>query len=247
MFFGLFKNKEKEQLKLPYQVDIHSHIIPGVDDGSQDIETSVFLAKKMTDWGITKAIATPHRTDVTFENSPETINKPYEELCKALLDNNINLDLHYSFEYRMDEGFINLKNNGLIRPLHGKFILIENSFVQPLWNLDQFIADIKQKGYFPIWAHPERYTYYFQNKSIYKQIHDMGCQFQVNVLSIAGCYGREVQDIALDFLKKGYLTYLGTDLHHGQHVKAMDEFLRSNTYKKLKSQLEDYILNDQLL
>ena len=233
-------------LSLPFEVDIHSHIIPGVDDGSQDIETSLFLASKMREWGIKKAIATPHRTDVTFENSPEIIDPKYKELVKSLKENNIDLDLHYDVEYRMDEGFINLKNSNLLRPLHDRYLLIENSFIQPLWNLGQFIFEIKQSGFYPIWAHPERYTYYFSNKKIYKEIHDMECQFQVNILSLAGIYGKDVQNVALEFLKKGYINYLATDLHHTEHVKAIDNFLRSSLYKKLRPQLADVILNDQL-
>ncbi|MEG0948736.1 MAG: CpsB/CapC family capsule biosynthesis tyrosine phosphatase [Bacteroidales bacterium] len=238
MFDFLFKKKEEEMLPLPFETDIHCHIIPGVDDGSQDFETSLELIGKMHEWGIRKVIATPHRTDETFENTPEIIEPIYLELKKQLQDHGIDLGLNYSFEYRMDEGFIRLKDANQLRPLKDKYILVENSFIQPLWNLDDLIFELKLQGYKPILAHPERYSYYHTNKKIYQHLHDSECAFQVNILSMAGCYGKGIQDLTLWMLEKGFIDFMATDLHHKQHVQAIDQFLRSKLYRKLRPKLQ---------
>lgn len=244
MFDFLFKKKEAPLLPLPFQTDIHCHIIPGVDDGSQDPETSLELIGKMKEWGLRRIIATPHRTDETFENTPEIIEPIYRDLKKRLAEAGIEIDLHYSFEYRMDEGFLQLKEAGKLRPLSGNHILVENSFIQPLWNLDNLIFDLKLQGFQPILAHPERYSYYHNNKKAYTHLHESECAFQVNILSIAGCYGKTVQDISLWMLEQGYIDFMATDLHHKEHVKAIDSFLKSKLYQKLRPKLQ--LKNDLL-
>lgn len=244
MFDFLFKKKEEEMLPLPFETDIHCHIIPGVDDGSKDMGTSLELIGKMHEWGIRRIIATPHRTDETFENTPDIIDPIYSDLKDQLRQNNIQIDLDYSFEYRMDEGFIRLKDARMLRPLKDNYILVENSFIQPLWNLDELIFDLKLKGFKPILAHPERYSYYHTNKKSYEHLHDSECLFQVNILSMAGCYGKGIQDLTLWMLEKGYIDFMATDLHHKDHVHAIDQFLRSKLYRKLRPKLQ--LMNDHI-
>ena len=211
MFDFLFKKKKDTKLILPYKTDIHSHLIPGVDDGAKDIDSSVFLIKKLSDWGVERIITTPHRTDETFENSVEIIEPKYQELLLRLKSESIDIDLQYSFEYRMDEGFIRLRDNDLLRPLSGKYILVENSFIQPLWNLDDLLFDLKLKGFHPVLAHPERYNYYHSNKSVYKHLKSLEVLFQVNILSFSGCYGKEVQEISIWLLKNNMVDFVSTD------------------------------------
>lgn len=244
MFDFIFRNKEKETLPLPYSTEIHAHVIPGVDDGSQKMETSLELITSLCEFGVKKLIATPHRTDETFENTPDIIEPIYQNLKAELRKNNIPIDLHYSFEYRMDEGFIALKDANKLRPLDSKHILVENSFIQPLWNLDELIFELKLKGFIPILAHPERYSYYHMNKKEYTHLHESECNFQVNILSFAGCYGKTVQEVCYWLLEKGYVDYMGSDLHHMEHIKAIRHFLQSKHYKKLRSMLN--IKNDAI-
>lgn len=244
MFNFFTKKSSGELLPLPYQTDIHSHIIPGVDDGAKDLESALFLAGKMHDWGIRHIITTPHRTDESFENTPLSVAPAFEALTEAINKSGMDLQLSHSFEYRLDEGFIRLKNEGKLVPLKGNHILVENSFIQPLWNLRELIFELKMMGLNPILAHPERYSYYFKNKAEYKALHEMELGFQVNLLSIAGAYGSEIQKLTLWMLDQGYLDYLSTDLHHKGHVDAIETYLRSSAYKKLLPRLN--VKNDYL-
>lgn len=240
--FSFFK-KKKESLVLPYKTDLHSHVIPGVDDGSEDLETSLFLIGKMQEWGIRNIITTPHRTDEVFENSVESIAAPFKELQDAMRAAYPEMSISHTFEYRMDEGFIRLKDAGKLVPLKGNYILVENSFIQPLWNLDQLLFDLRLKGFKPVLAHPERYSYYRNNRKELESLHDTGCLFQVNLLSLAGIYSKDVQSTALWLLEKGYLDFLSTDLHHKGHTEEIDAFLSSKAYAKLLPKLQ-HLMND---
>lgn len=246
MFNFFRKDKKNTRRTLFYTTDLHSHVIPGIDDGSPDVETSIQLIGKMQEWGITKIISTPHIADATFENNKTTIGGAYDKLKVALCENNIDVDISYSAEYRMDEGFLNKMEAGELIPLPGNRILIENSFFQPFWNIKGLIFDLELKGFFPILAHPERYAYYFEDKSIYTELHEMGCKFQVNLLSLSGFYGKEVLNVALWLLKQDYIDYIGTDLHHMKHVEGIEEFLSGSAYPKIAAQLEKRILNNEL-
>ncbi|MDO5571986.1 MAG: hypothetical protein Q4F97_11100 [Bacteroidales bacterium] len=244
IFDFFFSKKETEAFQLPFNTDIHSHIIPGVDDGSKNLESSIFLVKKLREWGIYNIIATPHRTDISFENTPDSIKPHFDALKKEIEKNSIDVNLTHSFEYRLDEGFIKLMEQKKLVALKDNYILIENSFIQPLWNLKEIIFDLKLKGFKPILAHPERYGYYINNKNMYTELHNIECEFQINIMSIAGGYGKEIQKTAKWLLEKGYLDYIGTDLHNKSHSDFIDNYLKSSAYKKTLPILASMVKND---
>lgn len=240
--FGLFNKKKSDTVSLPYTTDIHSHIIPGIDDGSPDVEHSVALVKQMQEWGVKRIITTPHVTEETFENTPETITAAYNLLKEALGEDAP--EIIFSAEYRMDENFLKHVKNDILIPLPGNHILIENSFLQPFWDLKGLIYQLQLKGFNPILAHPERYAYYYDEKEIYTDIYNSGCMFQLNWLSLAGYYGKETRNIAYWLIEKGYVDFLGTDLHNRRHARAITEFLQTKEYRKLVEKLN--LKNDTL-
>ncbi len=244
MFDFLFRKKQPIEAKLPFTTDLHAHIVPGVDDGADEVTDSVEIVRALHKLGINRIIATPHRADETFENSVETIQPAFDQLVAALKSEEIDVHLDYSFEYRMDEGFAQLLKENKLRPLPKNFILVENSFIQALWNMDELLFELKLKGFSPILAHPERYAYYHNKKDIYDKLHQSGCLFQVNILSLAGHYGKAVQETAHWLLKKGYIDFLGTDIHHINHAAAIERYLQSKDYQKIKDQLT--LRNDTL-
>ncbi len=234
--FNFFKKKQ-EPLQLCFNTDIHCHILPGIDDGSPDVDTSIELIQRMLSWGINRIIATPHVTQASFENTPETMSNALKSLNEALKNKNIEIDIIHSAEYRIDELFITQLNNGTIVPFPNNYLLVENSFIQEPWNLDQLLFDLKVKGYRPILAHPERYMYYYSKKDRYKTIHSTGTKFQINILSIAGYYGKEEKRIAMELIEKGFVDFIGTDLHNHRHADAIESFLSSKDYQKIKDKL----------
>ena len=244
MFRFLFNKKSQVEAKLPYSTELHCHIIPAVDDGSASLEDSLELCTRLKALGVNKILATPHCTESTFENTVETIEPQFNSLVEGLASSGVDIELHFSFEYRIDDNFLNIFKNKLIKPLPGNYVLVENSFIQPSWNLENLLYELKLQGYIPILAHPERYLYYASDKSIYTKLYDQGTLFQINLLSFAGFYGKNVQRTALWMLEKGYVDFIGTDCHNMTQIVAIEDYLKSKAYQKIKDQFK--LLNDTL-
>lgn len=232
---------------MPFKVDIHSHVIPGVDDGSPDLETSLALVERQKSWGIEHIIATPHITDATFPNTPDLLDPPFDELRQEIDRRGLGITISRSSENRIDDFFTEQLEGGFITPFPDNYILVENSFVQEPWQLEQFLFDLRIKGYRPILAHPERYSYYSEeHPDRYDALHRAGTLFQINVLSLAGAYSKREKRAAEKLIEKGYVDFLGTDLHNFRHADAIDEYLTTKDASRHFAALKGKIRNDKL-
>jgi protein-tyrosine phosphatase len=225
--FSFFKKKEVAITftgKLPVSLDIHSHILPGIDDGSPDIETSLELLQGLYDLGIRRSIATPHIIGDLYRNSPETINNALEKLRTAAKKAKIHIQLSAAAEYMIDDYFLGLlKSKTPLLTLHKNIVLTEISYSTPPVNLDLITESILEQGYKPILAHPERYSFYHRTPDEYHRLKEMGFILQVNLLSLTGYYGNGVKKAAQFILQKGLASLVGTDLHHHYHLNALSD------------------------
>lgn len=242
MFDFLFKKKAPE--KLCFHTDVHAHFLPGIDDGSKNPETSVKLLEGLMNIGIENFVATPHITHEVFPNNRETISAAYNVLQEELRKNGLNPNIHFSAEYRIDETFDTHRERGELIPFPKNYLLIENSFIQPYMGIKELVFDLQLKGFKPILAHPERYSYYHKDRYQYESIHAQGCLYQVNLLSFSGCYGKEIKEASLWLLEKGLVDFIGTDTHHLTHLELMNKFMQTKDYRKLASKAK--LLNDTL-
>ncbi len=241
-----FLSKKNEPAKLPFTTDIHCHVLPGVDDGSPDVETSVELVRRMGAWGIKSIIATPHVTEGTFQNTPDILDPALEELETGLKKAGIDMPVSRASENRIDDFFREQLAAGQITTFPNKYILVENSFIQEPWQLDQFLFDLKIQGYRPILAHPERYHYYFEeHPERYDAIHRAGTLFQINLLSLAGAYSKVEKRVAEKLIEKGYVDFIGTDLHNFRHADAIDAYLLTKDARRHFAALEGKLMNDK--
>lgn len=248
MLFNFFKRKEKpEPQKLFYSTDIHSHVLPGIDDGSPNTDVSIALLEAMKSWGIDSIIATPHIAEESFENTPQTIKKAYDKLSVRMLDMGVDMNVKFSAEYRIDNRFRKMFEDDELIIIPNDYLLIENSFVQPPIDLKNIIYELQLKDIKPVLAHPERYGYYQRKKEIYEELYESGCEFQINLLSLAGYYGDREKETALWLANKGYISFVGTDLHHFGHVEMINKFLRSKEYPSIAERVAPLIKNNQLL
>lgn len=233
---------------MPFVTDVHSHLVPSVDDGSNSAEKSVEMLRHMNNWGINRVILTPHYTEETFENTPATIDPAYEVLVAAVHD--AGLDgltlLPPAGEYRVDNYFVSQVEAGTLRPLHGDYLLVENGFAQEPWDLDKILFDLTVKGYKPVMAHPERYRYYHENPKRYQRLHDDGVFFQCNLLSLAGYYGKEVKAVAEKLIEQNLVDFLGTDIHGMRHINCLEQYMKTSHFKKVSDKLRDRLLNDKI-
>jgi len=242
--FDFFK-RTREPQPLFYHTDVHCHIVPGIDDGSPDAATSVELVGRMSQWGITRIVASPHVTYGTFPNTRETIGAAMQEL-KSLAAGRPGLPtVEHWAEYRIDDLLLKHLEEGR-EMTHGGFILIENSFIQEPWNLDNLVFELQVRGLRPVLAHPERYQYYYNNKKRYRALHDAGLLFQCNLLSLAGAYGGAEKSVAEHLIGEGMVDFLGSDLHRASHADAIDRYLGSKSYVRHRAALDGHLLNDSL-
>lgn len=194
--------------------DHHSHILPGVDDGVKKMETSLKVLERYEQLGIAEVWCTPH----VMEDIPNTtagLQARFAELCEAYQGP---IKLHLAAEYMMDELFEERLEQGDLLKLgdEGNQVLVETSYFTPPMDMDAILRRIKQKGLYPMLAHPERYVY--MNKERYKELKNNGIRFQLNLSSVAGAYGSEAKDKALWLLKQNFYNIAGSDLHSLRNI-----------------------------
>jgi len=240
---------------MPYKRELHCHIVPGVDDGSETLEESLQLIRGLSEMGVESIVFTPHHTEPKFLNSQEKIAPLFQTLCTEVEKEGIPVTLEdFSFEYRIDESFIQMMASGKwgesqcqLRPLRGRYLLIENSFGQPLYNLPDVLTQLQQNGWFLIMAHPERYRYYIQRGlSSYEHLAEQGVEFQCNLLSFSGYYGEHAQKTARRLLDEGLVSFLGSDMHNMHHVELLKEYLSTKDYARLYEDLALSANNDKI-
>ena len=195
--------------------DHHSHILPGVDDGVKKMETSLKVLERYEQLGIAEVWCTPH----VMEDIPNTtagLQARFAELCETYQGP---IQLHLAAEYMMDALFEErLEHDDLLKLGNdGNQVLVETSYFNPPMDMDSILRRIKQKGLYPVLAHPERYVY--MGKDRYKALKESGIRFQLNLSSLAGGYGSEAKDKANWILKQGYYNIAGSDLHSSRNME----------------------------
>jgi tyrosine-protein phosphatase YwqE len=221
-----FRNKKsKEPVDYSFiGVDMHSHLLPGIDDGSPDLSTSLDLIRGMQSLGYSKLITTPHILSGMYPNTREGILAKLDELKQVMGEAGISIELHAAAEYYLDDHVAALlKQNEPLLTIQENWVLCEFSLAFPSHGLKEIMFELQMQGYQPVIAHPERYIYLQQSKDFYDELKATGCLFQLNILALAGHYGKSVQELAQYLIRKGYYDLLGTDLHHFRHLEALND------------------------
>ena len=189
--------------------DCHSHLLPGVDDGVQTLAESLDILSLMERQGVRKLWLTPHIME-DYPNRPADLRVKFAEL-KAAYQGPIELQL--AAEHMLDHLFEERLAADDVLPLEeGKhFLLVETSYFNPPMDLENMLQRIQAKGYYPLLAHPERYGY--MDKKYYRRLWDLDIDFQLNLPSLLGGYGKEVQQKAQWLLKQGWYALCGSDTH----------------------------------
>ncbi len=228
-----FFSKKPTINQLPITIDMHSHVLPGLDDGSPDIETSMALIKGLSELGVKKMIATPHIIGDLYRNTPDNISYALMKVQFALKASSIPVEIQAAAEYMLDDHFMKLLHSGSpLLKLKDNLILTEQSYATPTNNLEEIVFEIITNGYSPILAHPERYNYYHHNYKYYHRLTELGFLLQVNLLSLTGYYGKPVAKAAAYILKNDLASFVGTDLHHARHLEAFQQHYNLQLFEK---------------
>jgi len=227
---GLFSvlTKAKTATNLSWlQTDMHSHILPGIDDGSPDIESSIGFLKRLHALGLRGSYATPHVFKEMYPNNAETIGAALQQLQTIAEVEIPEFQLATAAEYMIDSDFVTSYQHMQLLTLPGNYVLIEMSYAAENPEIDRHVFELQVKGYTPILAHPERYVFYHDRPERYQRLKSQGCLFQLNLLSPSGYYGAPVRKAAKWLLKHGMADLVGTDLHHAKHMAAIERFVLS--------------------
>jgi len=221
--FGLFKKKNNEPADLSGLVaDMHNHLIPGIDDGATDLESSIVMIRAMHALGYRKFIATPHVQWEMFKNTHEIIENGARLVQQRLNETEMKVEFRGAAEYYLDEHVDDLLEKNIpLLTIHKNMVLVEFSFIRQPMDLKEKLFQLQIKGYQPIIAHPERYLYFGAHKNLYDEMHAMDCIFQLNLLSLVGYYGKKQEELAHYLIKKKYVSLLGSDLHNLRHINIL--------------------------
>lgn len=244
--FNLFKGgKGKEVFENFFQVDIHSHLLYGLDDGASDVETSISLIRALSGLGFKKLITTPHIMGDFYKNDPDKILNRLSELRERILHEGIDISLEAAAEYFLDEFLIKkLEKDEPLLTFGETYLLFETGFMVEPAGLKEAIFLMTSSGYKPVLAHPERYIFLYQDFSKYKDLKDRGVLFQLNLNSLSGYYSPASKKIAEKLIDHKMIDFVGTDCHGERHLEAFQRTLHERYFEKLKAL---HILNNTLL
>lgn len=224
-FFDFFKSSKTEQVSVDFSnlgVDLHSHLIPAIDDGSKSVEDSIALIRGLMKMGFRKIITTPHIMSDYYRNNAEIINRGRDLVREALIKEGIDIPFEAAAEYYYDEYFLDIlkKKNDLLL-INKEYLLFELSYLTKPNGVRELIFEIQMKGYKPLLAHPERYP--FLGLPDYLEYKQAGCFFQLNILSLTGHYGSNAQHQAELLIENNLIDFVATDLHHMQHIRLINK------------------------
>ncbi len=246
--FDLIKrspSKKNEPLNLEWmKVDMHSHLIPGIDDGAKTMEESLELIRIMHGFGLKKLIITPHVMSEFYKNTPEIIHKGLEGLRDAVAEDGIDIELEAAAEYYMDEIFFErIEKKEKLLTFGGNKVLVETGFLSRPQILIETFFRLEMGGYQPIFAHPERYLYLHHDSNLLDSLADRNIFFQMNLLSLTGYYSNPIKKFAEKLIDRGLIKLVGTDCHNIRYMEALERLPQKKYYHKL---MDMQLLNPEL-
>jgi tyrosine-protein phosphatase YwqE len=236
--FNFFSRKKKQTANAgpPLTVDLHSHLLPGIDDGVRTEEESLELIRGLMELGYQKFITTPHIYRGQYNNSRETIFPALEKLKIALQSNRINITVDAAAEYFFDEFFFQQLERKEVITFGEHYVLFELAFgVRPIM-LEQIVFRMNVLGYKPVLAHPERYTFFQDSKLIeLEKLKGAGVFFQVNIMSLNNQYGGRAKAVARELITQNMIDFAGSDIHREIQLKSLTDAMKDKYFEKLLS------------
>lgn len=221
-------------------IDMHSHLIPGVDDGAKDVDDSINLVSGLKELGFSELFTTPHTLQGIHPNTAQSLQQGHDKLSGKLPEG---IKLNLSSEYYLDDHFKHQLEKGSVLPLPGNRLLVEFSQIARPHNLEEELFELGIKGYQIILAHPERYLFFHKQFSYYSRLKEMGIELQVNALSLTDHYGKHIRLIAEKLIEKDLIDFIGTDIHHVKHLASLKKVPESKHFKRL---IESDLLKNNL-
>jgi protein-tyrosine phosphatase len=215
------------------EVDIHSHLIPGIDDGAKTMEDSIRMIREFERLGYKKLITTPHTMSHRYPNTKTTILEGLAKVKTALEKEGIAMEIEAASEYYLDETIVDLIGRRELLTFGDNFLLFEMSYVTPILSLQEIIFEMKVAGYTPVLAHPERYVYLHGHFERYEALKEQGVLLQLNINSLGGFYDKEIQQTAIGLADAGLVDFVGSDAHKMRYLEALERTRKEEAYRRL--------------
>ena len=226
-------NVAQEESLSAIGVDMHSHILPGLDDGSENLEQSLELVQAMKALGYRKLIMTPHIMNDFYKNTPQGIREKLQLLQSAVTQAGIDMELGCAAEYYLDEWFLSkVKAEEPLLSFGDNYVLIETSYINDPLNFKEIIFALKAAGYTPVLAHPERYAYLYNRFDALLEMYETGILLQININALSGYYSQAAKKVAEKLIDLKMVHFLGTDAHHMRHLQILPKAAASPYFKK---------------
>ena len=218
--------------------DWHSHVLPGVDDGIKTIDDSIEALRHFDEKGVRTLWLTPHIME-DYPNTTDRLRERFEELRQAW---DGRLQLRLASENMLDSLFEERLAARDLLPIgeNGDHLLVETSYFSPPMGMDGMIDDIMSAGYYPLLAHPERYTY--MNEADYNRLREKGVRMQLNYVSLVGGYGETARKKSVWLLKNGYIDAVGSDIHR---LKSNQTLIGERPSKKEHLDMLLHVVNEK--
>lgn len=235
--FSSSRAQEVKPLDLSWMVtDMHSHLIPDIDDGSKTLEESVALIKRLEGYGLKKLITTPHVMTEFYKNTPESILSGLEVLKAALVEEDVAVEMGAAAEYYMDEIFLDRVMEGQELLTFGQnHVLVETGFMSKPSMLLESLFQLEMAGYQPVLAHPERYLYLHHDTELLQALIDRNITFQLNLLSLTGYYSKPVKKFAEKLVDEGLVKLIGTDCHNERYLNFLEKLPEEKYFSKIRA------------
>lgn len=214
-------------------VDVHSHLIPGIDDGSQNLAQSIELLTAMRALGYRKVITTPHSMADGYVNPTGVILGGLEKLRAEVRRVGLDIEVEAAAEYYLDHELERKVTTGDVLTFGNKLLLFELPFISEPNMLLQLVFQMQTQGYKPVLAHPERYSFWYTDFSKYERLKERGVLFQLNLVALSGAYGPQAKQIAERLIDTGAYELVGSDCHNMNHVEAIRNTLTRPYLHKL--------------
>jgi len=239
----------KKTVKFPFDLsllgaDMHSHLIPGIDDGSRSMDETIAMLAKFESLGYKKIITTPHIMNEVYPNTPEIILAGLDQVKAEAKKIGLSIEIEAAAEYYFDDNLMETIKNRTALTIAGEYVLVEFSFNSAPIFENQLFFEMQIANYKPILAHFERYPYYHNSLDKAIEFRNLGVNIQVNLNSLTGNYGPHVKKQAERLIDAGLVDFVGSDCHRMQHLMMLEESLHLPYFHKLK---EIKLKNESLL
>lgn len=214
-------------------VDLHSHLLPGIDDGAKSMDHTLGMLLKFQELGYRKVITTPHVMHGVYDNTTNVILEKLGHVRKAAAQAGLTIEIDASAEYYFDETLFDRIRSKDLLPFNGNHILFECSFRSEPQQLEELVFLFRSSGYQPILAHFERYIYYHGSVEVARKLRERGAWIQLNLNSLTGHYGPEVKKQGMLLIKEKLVDIAGSDCHRIEHLQMLEKHLSDKAFHAL--------------